>query len=127
MIFTSYLLYMSILKLFFNKEENNFYSSYFLASIFNIILFLIIFVPIYNAFGENIIITLVIYFITILISNYIRYLITEKNTYTTLNKYIYIPIIIVYILFTTLTYYPIKKPLFYDVPNNQYGIYTYYD
>ena len=81
MIFTSYMFYLLIKILFNKKHENNLISSFVIASLFNIVIFLIIYIPIYLLFGEKLVVTLILYFITILISNYLMYKIQNKKVF----------------------------------------------
>jgi len=100
-----------------NKIEiNNFCFSNFVGAILSIPIFLIIFLPIYNTIGKNFIITIIIMLITIIISEIIAYKITEKKDLKLENKTILF-IIIVYIIFTILTYFPPKNNLFIDPIN----------
>lgn len=125
MIFTSYMLFI-LLKFAFNKLDKNDLFATVTSAIFNIIIFLIIYIPIYNLFGEHLVVTLIIYFITILISNFLWVKLTKKEINKKFHKLFFIPIIIVYIIFTYLTYYPIKAEIFYDKPNEKYGVYNKY-
>ena len=121
-IFSSYMLYLLIKKLFFKKQENNLVTSFTISSIINIIIFLIIYIPVYLIFKENLIVTLIILFITIVISNYIMYKIQDKKINKKINKYSIYLIPLVYIIFAILTYFPIKGKLFIDPITNTYGI-----
>ncbi|OLA93058.1 MAG: hypothetical protein BHW63_03075 [Mycoplasma sp. CAG:611_25_7] len=112
MIFTSYMFYLLIKILFNKKHENNLISSFVIASLFNIVIFLIIYIPIYLLFGEKLFVTLILYFITILISNYLMYKIQNKKINSKINKYSVYIIPLVYIVFTLLTYFPLKNMLF---------------
>lgn len=122
MIFTSYMFYLLIKILFNKKHENNLISSFVIASLFNIVIFLIIYIPIYLLFGEKLVVTLILYFITILISNYLMYKIQNKKINSKINKYSVYIIPLVYIVFTLFTYFPLKNMLFLDPTSNTYGI-----
>lgn len=122
MIFTSYMFYLLIKILFNKKRENNLISSFVIASLFNIVIFLIIYIPIYLLFGEKLVVTLILYFITILISNYLMYKIQNKKINSKINKYSVYIIPLVYIVFTLFTYFPLKNMLFLDPTSNTYGI-----
>lgn len=122
MIFTSYMFYLLIKILFNKKHENNLISSFVIASLFNIVIFLIIYIPIYLLFGEKLVVTLILYFITILISNYLMYKIQNKKINSKINKYSVYIIPLVYIVFTLFTYFPLKNMLFLDPATNTYGI-----
>ena len=98
MIFTSYMFYLLIKILFNKKHENNLVSSFVITSLFNIVIFLIIYIPIYLLFGEKLVVTLILYFITILISNYLMYKIQNKKINSKINKYSVYIIPLVYII-----------------------------
>ena len=125
MIFTSYMIWI-IVKHFIlkknNLKENSFVFKELLTTIFSIIIFLIIFLPIYNKFGENLSLTLLIYFISIALSFIFNYLINIKKESRTLNIIGVISIIIIYIITTYLTYNPIICNFFLDPTNNSYGL-----
>ena len=75
MIFTSYMFYLLIKILFNKKHENNLISSFVIASLFNIVIFLIIYIPIYLLFGEK----LGLYYTFSIYSIYITYLFSFKK------------------------------------------------
>lgn len=122
MIFSAYMLFLLIKVLFFKKHEKNLTSSFVIGALFNIVIFLIIYVPIFYIFGENMIVTLIIYFITIIISNYFIYKMQQKKNNEKLNKITGFSIILIYLIFIILTYYPIKGKLFFDYTSQSYGI-----
>lgn len=126
MIFTSYMIFLAIILLFSKKKQKNLVSSFVITALINIVIFLIIYLPIYNIFGENMIVTLIIYFISILISNYFKYRIQEKKNNKKLNKIMAFSIIGIYAIFTFLSYYPPEWKIFYDTANKIYGVYKYY-
>lgn len=117
LIFSSYILLL-ILKTLFTKEKPNIFSFY-ITSIFNIIIFLIIYLPIYYIFGENLVVTLTLYSITIIISNIFKEKIKPKKN---LNKLSIILIIITYLIFTLFSYFPPSINIFIDKPNNMIGL-----
>ena len=104
------------------KEKiNNICFSNFIAALSSIPIFLILFLPVYYIIGENIVVTIIIMFITIVIAELISYKIMNMYDFKLENKTIFF-VIIVYIIFTILTYYPIKIDLFKDPTKNIYGI-----
>ncbi len=111
LIFTSTLIYSLIIK---DKK----YSNYYLRGIITNIILLIIYMPFRLILGEILIVTLIILFISIFIS---EILITRININTNKKTSILI-IILIYSIFTYLTYKPIKTFLFKDTTNNSYGI-----
>ena len=95
------------------EDTTNICFSNFISAISSIPIFLIIFLPIYNTIGENFKITILIMLITIIISKYISYKISNKKDLRFENKTI-ILVIITYILFGILTYNPIDNYIFID-------------
>lgn len=130
LIFLSYLS-SSIIEYIILKKNNlnldNFKTSLLISMLFNIIFLLIIYTIIYLTLGHNLIITLVTYFITIVISKYISYKILISNkSYKFINKYFYVIILLILLIFIYLTYYPPKNILFIDKMNNKIGLSNYY-
>lgn len=104
------------------KEEiNNICFSNFVAAISSIPIFLILFLPVYYIIGENMIVTIIIMFIAIIASEIISYKLMNQEDKRLENKTIFF-VIIVYIFFGILTYYPIKIDLFKDSKTKTYGI-----
>ena len=102
-------------------EFNNICFSNFVGAISSIPIFLIIFLPIYYNFGHNLVITIIIMFITIVISEYIAYKVMMMRDLYQENKTI-LYVVIVYIIFTILTYFPINNNLFIDPITGILGI-----
>lgn len=119
LIFTSSIVYTLISNLYY-KDNNKFLVAY-LRGMFTIIILLIIYLPLRKLFGEIMILTLVILFISILLSEIIINKLIKKD-YSILNTISIFLIIINFIIFTYLTYNPIKSYLFYDTESNKYGI-----
>ena len=120
LVFTSGLIF-SLLELIKTKEKN-FFLKAFLRSILLVIILSIIYIPTYYLMGEQIIVTLIILFISILITEYIITKIPTNNTYAILNVASTIIIILSYIVMVYLTYNPPKQDLFYDHKHNNYGL-----
>lgn len=113
-----------IQKIIVIKNKNNYKNiciSNFIAAISSIPIFLLLFLPIYYAIGENFIVTIIIMFITIAISQIISYLITLKRDLKLENMAI-IFTVLTYTVFGILTYFPPKTNLFMDSKNLNYGI-----
>lgn len=122
---TPVLLYMIIEYLIFKKKKiktNNYILSYQLAIISSIIIFLLIYIPIYKKNGNNMFIDITLLIIMIIYISYITYKLfnIEKIKYSNILGIILI--IIIYFNFFYLTYHPIKDYLFYDKTKNIYGI-----
>ena len=85
------------------KEKiNNICFSNFVAAISSIPIFLVMFLPIYSIIGENIIITIFIMLLTIIIAEFISYIIMNKKDFK-LEKITIIFVIFVYVIFMLLT------------------------
>ncbi|MDD6879236.1 MAG: DUF6512 family protein [bacterium] len=125
MIITSYIIWI-IFKYFLYKKnnltENNFIFKEIITIIFQILFFTVVFYPIYKVFGENLLLTLSIYFVTISISQILNYFIQFKKDSNVLNTIGLIIIFIIYVITTYLTYKPPINDFFLDPTNNSYGI-----
>lgn len=125
MIYTSYIIWI-IVKYFilkkYNIKENNFLLKELLTFLFNITLFLTIYWPIYSKFGENMLVTLTIYLISIIISQILNYFIEFKKDSNVLNIISLIVIFLIYAFTTYLTYNPPICKFFLDPTNNSYGL-----
>ena len=125
MIYTSYIIWI-IIKYFilkkYNIKENNFLLKELLAFLFNIALFLTIYWPIYSKFGENMLVTLTIYLISIIISQVLNYFIEFKKDSNVLNIISLLVIFLIYAFTTYLTYNPPICKFFLDPTNNSYGL-----
>lgn len=123
-LFGSIIISGIIQKLICIKKEikaNNVCFSNFVAAISSIIIFLIIFLPVYNIMGENLFVTIIIMIISIIISEVISYFITKIKNLKLENLTI-ILVILCYITFGLLTYYPPQNSLFIDPITNEYGL-----
>ena len=127
LIYTSFILYGIIDYIFLLKNKNfhNFLFQLWVIPIIGIILYLLIFIPIYNRFGENMIISIGLLFIIILIEHIISYFLLQAKPIKYQTIIGIIGIIIVYIIFGYLTYKPIENDLFFDTQNEKYGIHIY--
>lgn len=125
------LMYMSsiisslILYLYFRKNNykvNNYLFGLVLSIVFNMIIFYLTYLPLYYAIGESMIMTLSIYFITIVLSNYLYYLIIEMKNNCKLNIISLILLLMIGFILTYLTYNPPHIDFFRDPKTNIYGI-----
>ncbi len=123
MIFTNYFIFYSILFIFKKPLHlNNLYTTMLLASCFNIILFFGIYLPIYYFLGEHLLITLLLYFLTILVTEKIVSPLLKKKEKKEVET---ISIILVPLFFLVLGYFtfePIEHPFFFDPIEKIYGI-----
>jgi len=126
-IYTSYLLY-GIIDYFWLKKDNkfnNFLLQLFLVPLMGIILYLIIYIPLYNMFGENMVISILLLFLVIVTEQLISYYILNKENFKYQSIIGITGIIAMYILFGYLTYKPIENYIFFDNKDNKYGINIY--
>lgn len=123
-LFGSIMLVGIIQKIFLiikKQKVNNICFSNFIAAVTSVPIFLIIFLPIYSIIGHNMIVTIIIMFIAIALTELISYIIMNKNDFK-LEKVTILFAIFVYVIFTILTYYPLKNNLFIDPTTKLYGI-----
>ena len=128
MLYTTILLYGIIEYLIikkYNLYHNNFMFSLLMKSIISIPIYLLMFLPIYLNFGENMIVTFIILFITILIVNYIGYKILSLHPISYQKEISIAFIIIVYILMGLLTFKAPHREIFFDSEDEKYGINDY--
>lgn len=123
-LFTSIIISGVIQKIILMKKNikfNNICFSNFIGALFSIPIFLLIFLPINNLIGENIVVNITLMFIVIVISQLISLFIMNRQDYK-FEKLAILFVIMVYVVFGFLTYYPIKSDLFLDKSNHTYGI-----
>lgn len=118
-IFTATIIYTLISNIF--KKNNNIFLLSLLKSISTITILLILYLPINNFLKETLIITLIILFISIFLSETIINNINIKKS-VIINTISLITIIIIYSYFTYLSYHPPKNFFFLDTSTNSYGI-----
>ena len=125
----SSILFNSFLEYFLLKKNNipfnNYITSVFLSGTLGIIIFLIIYLPLYYLFGENFILNIIILFITICLCEIISYYILKSEKQYFIDYISLLGLILVYIVFGILTYYPVINDLFYDKSKEKYGINTF--
>lgn len=128
MLFSSIIIYSAfdyILLKIFKQNTNNYMVNLFTTACLSIPIFLIIYLPIYHFTGENMILNITVLFITLAITETISYYILKSNKFSNLNYISLTGIILMYIIFGILTYYPPLNNLFYDPSNDKYGINIY--
>lgn len=102
---------------------NNYPYQLFLTSFTSIIVYLILYLPIYNLIGEKLIISISLLFIVILLEQILSYyLLKQKKETDILDKISIILIILFYMILLNLTYDPPRNYIFYDPVENKYGI-----
>lgn len=119
MLFTASVVF-SIATRFIGVKDKDYLIKGYLRGMFSIIILLFLYLPIYYLFGEHLIVTLIILGISIFISEWlVNKLPIEKHHFNVIGA---ILIILNFIIFTYLTYHPVKIDLFYDHNANKYGI-----
>ena len=116
MLFTCFIIWSFIEYIIFQKFKilyHNFIFSSFFSGIISIPIYLILYLPFHYTIGHNMIITLTMMFITIVIVEYISFIILKAKE------------IMTYIVFGYLTYFPIRNDIFYDDEQNKYGVNIY--
>ena len=111
-----------IVGLFYKYKIKNIFFGMFISLLFNILFFYILYLPIYYLLGNSMIMTLIVYFISIVASNCIYYLIINNEYNKSLNILGIILSIIGIVFLTYFTYHPLKVDFFRDPENNIYGI-----
>ena len=105
----------------FSLKYNNFVFNLFFISVSSIVIYLMMFLPIYYSIGENMFISIglmiIVFIIVYIMSYFILIMDNRKQDFLWL-----IPIVILYFVFAYLTYYPPKIHLFFDTKDEIYGI-----
>ena len=126
MLFTAYLWFGVIeypLLKHFRQDTKNEWFALWICSLLIIPIFLLLFLPIYSIIGEQMIVTIVLMFIAIAITKWIQFhLLEHVQDYRNLNILTLILVVISYVIFALLTFYPPRASLFRDPQNDTYGI-----
>ena len=124
-IYTSILL-SSIIEYFIYKKKrydtNNFFISIPISSILGIIFYLVIYLLIDLFIPHSFFIAIFIMLITYIFSNIISYIILNKKEIPNQKELGISLVLISYIVFTHLTYYPPKSYMFIDQITSTYGV-----
>ena len=121
MIFTTYFIFYFISCILRKKLKiENIFLSNLVSAIFGITLFLIIYLPVYFLFGEIMIFTFILLFISIFISQLVStiFLFRKDDKHLEILSIIFISIL--FIISGYLTFHPIKNFFFYDNANDTY-------
>lgn len=124
MAFTSIMiwkLFEYIIIKYCNLLYHNFLFSNLISSILFIIVYLLIYLPLFILFGENIIISITLLFIVICFEEYINYKVMILNSIKYTNLVSLFSIIVIYIFFGYLTYNPPRNFLFFDFKEGKFG------
>ena len=126
MLFTAYLWFGVIeypLLKHFRQDTKNEWFALWICSLLIIPIFLLLFLPIYSIIGEQMIVTIDLMFIAIAITKRIQFhLLEHVQDYRNLNILTLILVVISYVIFALLTFYPPRASLFRDPQNDTYGI-----
>lgn len=107
---------------FFGISYNNFILQLVVTCYLAVIIFLIIYLPIYNLFGENLFISILLMALVYVFVIFISYFIMNSYPVVWLNKIVGIFLVFGYLIFGYLTYYPLNNYIFYDTLKGEYGI-----
>lgn len=125
LMFTTQIIISLIIYLILKLKRIKF-SNYLLgllvSTIVTISLFFLIYLPIYNRFGENLFLTMSIYLITLIIGNIIFYLISKRKHEFLLNEISLVIISIIAVILIYFTFNPLKNDFFFDSIEEIYGI-----
>lgn len=120
MIFTATCFFSLISNLFYH-DKNILFKTY-LRSMASIIILLLLYLPVNYLIGENMIVTLIILFISIFLSEMICERISVTKEYSLINKISLVLLILNFSIFAICTYYPSNMGLFLDKKYDKYGI-----
>lgn len=105
---------------------NNYFLGLFLSTLLQIVLYFIVYIPLYNHFGENLVIAMGLYLIVLIISEYSFYLIMTKIKNNDLyNAISTILLSISFFVLVYLTFNPRINDFFFDPIEEKYGINIY--
>ena len=122
--FWSIIEYILIIK--YDININNYILNTFIVMITTIIVYLIIYLPLYDVIGESMIISIGLLIIIIALAELFSfYLLKMERQDSPLNKASIVLILLGYVVLASLTFNPIKNYIFYDTHHHKYGIDTY--
>lgn len=124
LIYTSFIIYGIIEFLFIRRRVkfNNYLFQLFLVPVIGIISYLILYLPAFNIFGENLIFNIFLLIVIIALEEVISYYILKMHNIKSGRVIGLIGIVLGYVLFFYFTYYPPHNYLFLDIETNSYGI-----
>ena len=103
------------------KKGNNYYLNILVKPLIGVLFYLIIFIPLYLIFGESMFISLSLMLFTYIIMELLGIKISKQEELN-IKALPIIIIILISILFSILTYYPLHNFLFFDSVKLGYGI-----
>ncbi|MGN1352793.1 MAG: DUF6512 family protein [Bacilli bacterium] len=125
LMFTTQIIISLIIYLILKLKKikfSNYLLGLLISTIVTISLFFLIYLPIYNRFGENLFLTMSIYLITFIIGNIIFYLISKRKHEFLLNLISLVIISIIAVILIYFTFNPLKNDFFFDSIEEIYGI-----
>lgn len=125
LMFTTQIIISLIINLILKLKKikfSNYLLGLLISTIVTISLFFLIYLPIYNRFGENLFLTMSIYLITLIIGNIIFYLISKRKHESLLNLISLVIISIIAVILIYFTFNPLKNDFFFDSIEEIYGI-----
>ena len=128
LLFDSFLL-VAVLEYFvyhyFKVKQSNFLFSTWFGAFISIPIYLAIYLPVYYKIGEAMWWNLLCMAITIIITEMIQIWILKQKNRKWLNVISILFMILTYIAFAYLTFYPIHEHLFFDTEEEKYGLSDY--
>lgn len=113
----------------FRKKDisyRNFFSTLFLEMVTSIMIYLIMYLPLYNVFGENMVISIGLLIIVIILEEiFSYYLLSYSKENRILDRISILFIVLGFVVFLCFTYDPPRNYIFYDTVSNKYGIDIY--
>ncbi len=110
----------------YDIKINNYILNTFIVMITTIIVYLIVYLPLYDVIGESMIISIGLLIIIIVLAELFSfYLLRMERQDSPLNKASVVLILLGYVVFASLTFNPIKNYIFYDTHHHKYGIDIY--
>ncbi len=103
------------------KKGNNYYLNILVKPLVGVLFYLIIFIPLYLIFGESMVISLSLMLFTYIIMELLGIKISKQEELN-IKALPIIIIILISILFSILTFYPLHNFLFFDSVKLGYGI-----
>ncbi len=111
-----------VLLKYYHISFNNFSLSLVVSCFSSIIIYLLIYIPLYVILGENMFISIILMLLVYIIVEIFSYFILRFKKIRYINDFGYVLIVLGYVIFIYFTYKPIYNFLFYDTLNDCYGI-----
>lgn len=121
MIFTCFFIFYFILFIVRRKFHfENVFLTNLISSISCIAFFLVIYIPVYLRFGENMIFTFILLFVAIIVGQFMGLSFLVKEDYSLVNIISIVLISIIFIIGGYFTYNPIESFIFWDPQHETY-------